>query len=111
MRACAIFKLQQVPGQPRVARDVLVIKTNLEALCTSVEPVFHADHGLIFGWLIGTAKPLVLIQRTVYNLGCFGRDDTLLLFEVGEAVEAIGFGRQKAWLQHALRGPTPRPDR
>lgn len=112
MRACAIFKLHQAPGQSRaVLDDIPLIKASLVALCSSVEPVFHTDHGLIFAWLIATTRPLVHVRRTVYNLGCFGRDDTLLLFEVGEAVEAIGFGRQLAWLQHTFRDPTSRPDR
>ena len=99
MRVAVIIQLKQDSTLTRVQNDVPNIIKVLTSHGEKAEMIFRSNDGLHFGWFISISKPLRVVLASITNGTSFRNDDCILMFEVGEALEGLGFSRQGTWLQ------------
>jgi len=103
MRVSVIVQLKSDATMERLRVDVPGILSALQRHSDKSEMIFRSSDGRLFGWFLRTDKPLRVIQSAVTASPHFINGDTILLYEIGDALDGHGFTRQWTWLQHTAK--------
>ena len=68
------------------------------------EQVFRSNDGQLFGYFILTSVPTGVIVAEIKASTNFRNCDSIILFEVGEDLNGVGFSRAWTWLQRTTKG-------
>lgn len=101
MRVFILIQLKDDSTPDRVLYDVPNIIDYIKKAATAEEMVFRGHDGLVFGWFIRTDKPLRVVSASIRDSQHFRNGDSLLMFEIGDSFDGIGFSRQWTWLQRS----------
>jgi len=99
-RVMVLVKLDLGDGPARLTRDVpAILKMLADFSSGEQELAFRSDDGLLFGFFIKTDRGAFL-RPEFEKLTATTHKDSILAFEAGALVSAIGFTRAWTWLQH-----------
>lgn len=97
----AIVQLKSDTDIPRVRECVPEIIDMLKGVAIGdMEQVCRSNDGTLFGFFLRTAKALAIIRANFERCGGTRNGDSILIFEVGEDFNGLGFSRAWTWLQH-----------
>lgn len=100
-RYCCVVQFKRGSGLGRIREagpavvDLLKRWSNGE-----MELLFMASDGELVGYLLRTDKPPAMMRAEFEGCGETINGDAIIIFEIGEAFNCLGFTRAMTWLQH-----------
>ncbi len=100
-RYLIIVQLIKSSDMQRIAREFPEIVSMLNQVARGeLEQAFRSSDGTLFGYFAKTSTNLVFLRAEFEKSKSTTNGDAILIVELGEDFNGVGFSRAWTWLQH-----------
>ncbi len=101
MRYLAAVQLKAGSAMERLTEDVPVVIDAINGISKGHrEAFFRSSDGTLFGFFLETSRETGEIRAAIVNCTGFRNGDAVLVVELGDKFDGVGFTRAWTWLQH-----------